>query len=210
MDHHRNQHAPPSPPPSPPPSTRRRLKKRSDPFEQLAQTPIPARPSSLANELEDDQESLLTRIIFTPVLFVSFILSLFLVNYRNRARRAEAHSSQYTILKYLAPSAWLDPEPYQNPHDSTWGHRGSARHVEPHDAIGPRDDGQSKSGKKKSWHLNKKIRKIAKMEVGDAFEMRGQIIVAMVAMLLVSSVVLWMGMKWLFVSLSNTLLGARS
>jgi hypothetical protein len=60
-DYRYDQRLPPSPPPSPP-STRRRHKKKPDPFEKLATTPIPSLPSSPANEPNDDQESLLTRV----------------------------------------------------------------------------------------------------------------------------------------------------
>ena len=117
-------------------------------------------------------------------MFTSFLLSLFLVNYRNRARRTEAHSLSFSLLAYLAPSSWLDPEPYQDPDDSKWGRRGTTGHVEPHDAIGPRSDEQDdekpkKRKKRKSWHLHRKIRKVAKLEIGDALEMRGRMIVVM-------------------------------
>jgi len=214
-DFRHNQHLPPSPPPSPPSTRRRHKKKKSDPFEELATTPIPSLPSSPANELNDDQESLLTRIILTPVLFISFLLSLFLVNYRNRARRTEAHSPGFSLLTYLAPSSWLDPEPYQDPDDSTWGRRGTIGHVEPHDAIGPRPDepGEEKPKqrkKKKSWHLNRKIRKMAKLEIGDALEMRGRMIVVMLVVLGLTCGMLWMGVKWAVVSVSGMMSGAKA
>ncbi|KAF1845756.1 uncharacterized protein K460DRAFT_405996 [Cucurbitaria berberidis CBS 394.84] len=213
-DHLQEQHLPLSPPPSPP-STRRRRKKRSDPFEELAITPIPSPPSSPPNELAEE-DSLLTKIIFTPVLFISFIFSLFLVSYRDRARRAQAHSS-HSFLSYLYPSTWFDPEPYQDPSDSTWGYQSSAGHVEPNDAVGPREKEQSEAGKrkkkkcnqKKSWHLNKKIRKVAKLQVSDAFEMRGRVIAGILAVTILSSIALWMGMKWLLTSLSASLFGAK-
>jgi hypothetical protein len=213
-NHRHNQHLPPSPPPSPP-STRRRQKKKLDPFEQLATTPIPSLPSSPANEPADDQEPLLKRIILTPVLFVSFLLSLFLVNYRNRARRTEAHSPGFSLLAYLAPSSWLDPEPYQDPDDSTWCRRGTFGHVEPHDAIGPRPDKQdekkpNKRKKRKSWHLNRKIRKMAKLEIGDALEMRERMILVMLVVLALACGMLWMGAKWMVVSASQLMYGVKA
>jgi hypothetical protein len=84
-----------------------------------------------------------------------------------------------------------------------WGRRGVAAHVEPDDAIGPNQGGQSESGKKKkkSWHLNKKIRKVAKLEVSDAFEIRGKVMVGMCAMMVMGTIVLWMGLKWMLASL---------
>lgn len=128
------------------------------------------------------------------------------MNLRDRAHRTYAHSSA-SFLTYFYPSSWLDPEPYQDPGNSTWGRRGSTAHVEPHDAIGPNQGGPVEGGKKrkKSWHLNKKIRKMAKLEVSDAFEMRGKFIVGMLVVLGLASVGLWMALKWAFVSLWHML-----
>jgi len=203
-------HLPPSPPPSPA-SARRRQKKRHDSFEKLASTPLPSPPSSPTQGpvSDTDQESWLARIVFTPVLFISFILSLSFVNLRDRANRARAHSST-SVLTYLRPSRWLDIEPYQDPDDSSWGRGAAASHVEPHDTISPKQDDQSNGAthkRKKSWHLNKKIRKVAKLEVSDAFEMRGRVIAGMMAMVALGSVVLWFVAKWLFVALLSSISG---
>jgi len=50
--------------------------------------------------------------------------------------------------------------------------------------------------RKQSWHLNKKIRKMARLEVGDALEMRGRFILGMFVMMGLASVGLWVGVKW--------------
>ncbi|KAF1836591.1 hypothetical protein BDW02DRAFT_220411 [Decorospora gaudefroyi] len=202
-------HLPPSPPPSPP-STRRRHRKKVDPFDELATAPIPSPSSALASESEDDPDSAVKRILFTPILFISFLISLFLVNYRDRARRAKAQSSSFSILAYLAPSSWFDPEPYQDPDNSTWGRRGTVGHVEPHDAIGPRPDRKDEPRKRKSWHLNRNIRKMAKLEIGDALEMRRCIIAGMIAVLVMGTVALWMGLKWFVGWISTFLLDAKA
>jgi hypothetical protein len=79
-------------------------------------------------------------------------------------------------------------------------------HVEPHDSIGPNQGGRTeREKKKKSWHLNKKIRKVARLEVKDAFGMQGQVIVGMGAVMVVVSMVLWMGVKWVLASLGSLL-----
>ncbi|KAH9860549.1 hypothetical protein J1614_011880 [Plenodomus biglobosus] len=205
---------------SPPPSAqatryRHKKKKKADPFEELALTPVSSRPSSPEN-LPGEEESLLTKIILTPILFISFIISLFLVNHRNRARRSKAHTTySSSILSHLAPSSWLDPEPYQDPTDSTWGREGDPGHVEPHDAIGPPKDAagqgqKNKAKKRKSWHLNKKIRKVAKMEISDAFEMRGRVMVLMLFVIVLASIAMWTISKWIYVSIINLLISARS
>lgn len=87
-------------------------------------------------------------------------------------------------------------------------------HVEPHDAIGPRPDEQSdekksKKKKKRSWHLNKKIRKVAKLEVGDALEMRERVMLGMAIVMAIGCAALWMGFKWLYVYMSQALSGMQ-
>lgn len=70
----------------------------------------------------------------------------------------------------------------------------------PCDSISPKSDGpkEGKHQKKRSWHLNKKIRKMAKLEISDALEMRGRVIAVMLVMMAIGSMLLWMGVKWLF------------
>lgn len=78
--------------------------------------------------------------------------------------------------------------------------------MEPHDAIGP-NQGEPVEGKKrkKSWHLNKKIRKMAKLEVSDAFELRGRVIVGMLVVTILAFGGLWMGVRWLLQLLSHVM-----
>jgi hypothetical protein len=64
--------------------------------------------------------------------------------------------------------------------------------------VSPTEGGKKS---KRSWHLNKKIRKMAKLEVSDAFEMRGRVIVFMLVMMALASVGLWMSGKWALASL---------
>ena len=44
---------------------------------------------------------------------------------------------------------------------------------------------------------------MAKLEVSDAFEMRGRIMVLLAVVTVLVSTILWMGLKWLLVSLSD-------
>lgn len=164
---------------------------------------------------------MLATIILTPILFVSFVVSLFWVNRRNRARRSQAHTTHSSLLSSLAPSTWLDPEPYQDPTDSTWGQRGDAPgHPESYDALSqPKGAGgqsqennnnNTKKKKKKSWHLNKKIRKVAKLEVSDAFEMRGRVMAMVLFLMLLVAVAIWTVLKWIVLSMSNMIAAVRS
>mgnify|MGYP003629402964 FL=1 len=39
---------------------------------------------------------------------------------------------------------------------------------------------------------------MAKLEISDALEMRGRVIAVMLVMMAIGSMLLWMGVKWLF------------
>lgn len=89
--------------------------------------------------------------------------------------------------------------------------------MEPHDAIGPKQgvldgtgeakgkdktrDGKEAGKRKKSWHLHKKIRKIARLEISDAFENQSTIILFMVATMVFSLIGFWVGMRWMWRSM---------
>ena len=111
----------------------------------------------------------------------SFLLSLFLVNRRDRQRRAAAHpspSASASLTSYLSPRAWLDPEPYQDPASTAWPRR-----------VGARAD-------EKGWFLTKKHRAMTRLEVGDALEMRGSVIKGMVAAAVVLVVGMVVAIRW--------------
>jgi hypothetical protein len=81
-------------------------------------------------------------------------------------------------------------------------------HVEPNDAISPKDGERAETKRKrekKAWHLNKKIRQVAKLEVSDAFEMRGRFITGMVVMMVLASIAIWISMRWMLVALASSL-----
>ena len=114
----------------------------------------------------------------------SFLLSLFLVNRRDRQRRAAAHpssssaSASASLASYFSPRAWLDPEPYRDSASTAWRRRAGGRADE------------------KGWFLTKKHRAMARLEVGDALEMRGSVIKGMVAAAVVLVVGAVVAIRW--------------
>lgn len=48
------------------------------------------------------------------------------------------------------------------------------------------------------WHLNKKIRKIARLEVSDAFEGQGRMLGIMAVGLVLSLVGFWVVVRWVW------------
>ena len=101
---------------------------------------------------------------------ISFVLSLVVVDTQDRQWRLSQHaSSQEPIWFRLTHWSWLSPQPYQDS-DGTWKHHDSATA-----AQSPPDTAFS------GWYTRKKHRAVAKMEMSDAFEMRGRVIAALLA-----------------------------
>lgn len=181
-------------PPSPPAARRRHKKTRSkqlDPFLQLGhpadQAIVQVPPLTPPDKTEDSDEPLYKRIILTPFLFTSFLISLFLVDTQNAISRTR-DSTLFSLLS---------PEPYQDPSDSRWDRRDSTTPYRPLDVINPDQRLDKEKRKRKSWHLHRKITKIARLEINDAFEMRGKVMVAMgvsIAMVIYGS---WCLLGWM-------------
>ena len=108
-------------------------------------------------------EPLLTQLVLTPMLMVSFLLSLFYVDHQQRtwrvAQSSQGHNSSRWNLFSLR--TWLDPEPYRDPTNSTWGRT--------RDFVHPADQNSS------VWSIRKKHRKTMNLEFSKAFEMRGRV-----------------------------------
>ncbi|KAK5164083.1 uncharacterized protein LTR77_010174 [Saxophila tyrrhenica] len=162
-------------------STRRhhRNKKGSDPFLELAADDAPTdRPSvDAAHEgASGDSTSTFADLVLAPLTMVSFLLSLFLVDRQQRAWRLSQHSiaSHESLWSRLTHLSWLDPQPYQDYRNSTWqrDERGASAQMVPEPAF-------------QRWYSRKKHRAVAKLEIGDALEMRKTVLLGLAASWLV-------------------------
>jgi hypothetical protein len=98
---------------------------------------------------------------------VSFIVSLVLVDRQNRHWRLSQHASS---PKPAWRTHWsVDPEPYQDADSSAWVHSSSSRPE------------SRRAGSFHGWYARKKKGAIAKLEIGDALEMRGRVAMALFA-----------------------------
>jgi hypothetical protein len=99
---------------------------------------------------------------------VTFIISLFLIDRQNRHWRLSQHASS---PKPAWRTHWssFHPEPYQDADSSAWVHSTSSR-PEPR-----------RTGSFQGWYARKKKGAIAKLEIGDALEMRGRVALALFA-----------------------------
>ena len=131
----------------------------------------------------DEADPLYRRLIMVPLLSVSFILSLFIVERSERARRSSEHPSQnQSFWNTFSLQNWLDPEPYQDPNDTTWGNA---------DGSNPQE-GQVPRAQRKQWYVRKKKAKVGRMNITDAFDLSGTVMV----MLLVFACIAALGLGW--------------
>lgn len=84
---------------------------------------------------------------------------------------------------------WLDPEPYQNPTDSRW--RQSS-------AAGDGVQGSVPRPERTRWFTHKKHRKMAKLQLSDALEMRGAVMLCLAGLLLFGLFAVGWGLKRAF------------
>ncbi|KIW01656.1 uncharacterized protein PV09_06841 [Verruconis gallopava] len=183
---------------SPPSASRRPHRKHQDSFLHFASASDPrisssedqasnlsARTPLRREDGETDSEPFLRRLVMMPLISISFLLSLFLVQRSDRARRSSEHPSRQALgSPFWSPFAlqsWLSPEPYQDPDDTTWRDADSSQ-------------GGSPKPKKRSWYVRKKLRQVGRMQIIDAFELRGVVMIALLAL----SVLMIVGVGWTF------------
>ncbi|KAI9749963.1 MAG: hypothetical protein M4579_006661 [Chaenotheca gracillima] len=121
---------------------------------------------------DESRETLFTRFLIAPLSFFTFLLSLALIDRRNRAYRSSLHGPTSTLSKIpiigrLADS-WWPAEPYS---------RERKRHVveverEKNPASGERDE------KKDVWTWTTNHRRMMRLEVSEAFDLRKEVVVA--------------------------------
>lgn len=149
---------------SAPPGYHKPTKRKTthDPFDDL-----PCQDNSHEShnhEMSQDEVSTFTKFIAAPLFFVSFLLSLSYVDRQNRSYRVSQHAQSSPTLWSrftLRLSNWWDPEPYQDPRDGKWK---SGRNT------GASNDGNVPQ-KREKWFARKNQRKMANLELRDAFEM---------------------------------------
>lgn len=155
------------------------------------------RKASIAEQEPEHDEPLWRKAILMPLLSVSFILSLFLVEREGRARRSSEHpvsgeAGEQSFWSTFSLQNWLDPEPYQDAADSTWQDAKDGNGSVPKQQQG-----------RKSWFVRKKHRKMAKANLEEAFEKRGTVMV----LLLVLGCVFIVGFGWAGTKVYHGLVG---
>jgi hypothetical protein len=136
-----------------------------------------------------------SQILLTPLYMLSFLLSLLYISRLDSLRRTAPQRTSFLH----PPAQWgtsffsssTAPEPYQCPKRATWGTANTKLREADRELVD-----SEKRGKR--WVLHKKIRKMARLEIGDAIEMRGRVmlVLAIIACLTCAGVVL--GLRWVW------------
>jgi len=157
-------------------------------------------PVTVAPNRSDTQESFTSRIykfienpltfITTPLYFISFLISLALVDLRNTARRAHYHGEQNPPR---VPS-WLHRAIFYQPSRSTTTDRNSSG-VSPGQRL--KDEAPARKrrvtrGGLDDDYYHSHQRKLLRMEAEEAFEMRRWV---MIGLIVISLGLMWMSWK---------------
>ncbi|KAF2764824.1 hypothetical protein EJ03DRAFT_15276 [Teratosphaeria nubilosa] len=147
---------------------RSRNRKENDPFLELSDSADMLSTGASASNGRDFTDSprernLLAELVLAPITMIAFLVSLFVIERRDRRWRLSEHTPGPRSWWW-----WLEPEPYQDSNRSV-----------------PAQSGQNinRSPSLGGWYRRKKHRAMARLEVSDAFEMSGRIMIALFALL---------------------------
>ncbi|KAK0119240.1 hypothetical protein ONS95_008094 [Cadophora gregata] len=155
-------------------------------------SPIPQIRSPLPPEAP--KESAISRLLITPITFVSFLLSLALIDSQNHRLRTKTHSHSpsrtqpTTLLGHIRDSLHglvykeVDQGPYayvRSPNLIVNAREG-LRERSASGSRSPRRSGEREREKAEPWHWHTKQRKMMRAEVEDAFKVRKWVVVFLV------------------------------
>ncbi|KAF2222373.1 hypothetical protein BDZ85DRAFT_282443 [Elsinoe ampelina] len=185
----------PSPSPSLPPQPRPKHRKPRplDPLQRTdtaTLTSFTSPPSS-----PDTSDTLWTRTITAPLAFISFLFSLSYVDWRDRAWRIAQRGTAMGWWEWLP---WNWGEPWQR-EDGRWdvgGQGGRGGEGKQGGESWNRGEGTPEYGRQRSWPIRKKLRSVARLEMRDAWAMRGvvSLIVVVGGLVVVSG--MWLVGRW--------------
>ncbi|KAG8630797.1 hypothetical protein KVT40_002416 [Elsinoe batatas] len=144
---------------------------------------------------QDATDSLWTRTITAPLAFISFLFSLSYVDWRDRAWRIAQRGTATGWWEWLP---WNWGEPWQR-EDGRWdvgGQGGRGMEGKGGGVGGKAGEGPPEYGRQRSWPIRKKLRSMARLEMKDAWAMRGLVSLIVVVGGLVVVGGMWLVGRW--------------
>ncbi|KAI1498265.1 hypothetical protein F5X99DRAFT_336409 [Biscogniauxia marginata] len=147
--------------------------------------------------------------IMTPINFITFIISLYLVDNRYQAQRARGHHHhQHHISRALPtwlhrllfrPQPQLQPYGWVNNNNNSSSDNGSKDNNDSNDHKRPipSANGMRRSSRgEERWYYHTQQKKLLRMEAADAFELRNTVLLALCAVgLAVATLAWWLGRR---------------
>ncbi|CAL3962332.1 unnamed protein product [Diplocarpon coronariae] len=162
----------------------------------MASTPRPANRFPAFLPLETPKESAISRLVITPLVFLSFLLSLALIDSHNhnlRHSHSPSHAQPTTVLGHIRQlihslifTEVKDRGPY------AYVKSPASREME------QERDASSSSGRanEEPWHWHTKQGKMMRAEMEDAFKLRKWVVIALVGVLFNGVMAVWMLGRW--------------
>ncbi|KAB5536385.1 hypothetical protein GE09DRAFT_325792 [Coniochaeta sp. 2T2.1] len=135
-------------------------------------------PPVAPNRGDAPSQSTLYKAIMTPVVFVTFLVSLVVVDLRYSVKRSHLHAEDYSSRL---------PQ---------WLHRIIYRY-QPYQYVRVDKDGKPIKERVYSGFYHSKQRKLMKMEVDDAFQIRGTVLLVMGLAVMTAFWSLWRLATWI-------------
>jgi len=140
--------------------------------------------STKSAEVAIAREGAVAKWIIAPLTFLSFILSLALIDNQNQATRAASHQERRPTQGRLSLFWRLLYGDEQGPY---------AYVRSPSEGAEGRDPAVKGGGEKEGWYFHTKQKKLMKMEASDAFRIHKRVALGMI---LVSALIAWL--NWVF------------
>ncbi|KUJ22697.1 uncharacterized protein LY89DRAFT_680814 [Mollisia scopiformis] len=154
---------------------------------------------------EAPKESAVVRLFITPITFISFLLSLALVDSRNHHLRTHSHSpnrpAPTTIFGRL--KLFLHSLVFKSVPESPYAYVKSPDARERSRSGQRNGSGTEKEREKEPWHWHTKQRHLMKAEMDDAFKVRKWVVIFMALMGLGLAIGGAVFVRWCLWGLSN-------
>nr|OQO15720.1 hypothetical protein B0A51_16354 [Rachicladosporium sp. CCFEE 5018] len=165
--------------------------KKSDPFIDLPDdfNNTQAYPSDVHAGNAGPSPSLFADLVLAPVNMITFLLALAFVDRSQRQWRLSQHASESrSVWDRLSHWSLRGPEPYQGPSSTKW------HNISDSDDRQPAGPGQRSGSSFDGWYARKKHRAMARLEIGDALDLRHRVLLILVAWTVLGG----MALVWLF------------